>query len=168
MKRGMGESTKRRQMKKAFLIYPAIDLKGGRVVRLQQGRADAETVYSDDPAAVARRWEDEGARYFHVVDLDGAFGGEPRNWDSVKAILKAVQIPIQLGGGLRTRDTIKAALDMGVTRAVIGTKACESPEFVGTLVKEFGKRIVVGIDARDGFVAVKGWVEKSEWTAIES
>lgn len=150
-----------------FLIFPAIDLKGGRVVRLQQGRADAETVYSADPAAVARRWEEEGARYLHVVDLDGAFTGEPRNWDSVKAILKAVQIPIQLGGGLRTREQIEGALGMGVTRVVVGTKACESPEFVGALVRDHGKRIVVGIDARDGFVAVKGWVERTNWPAVE-
>lgn len=154
-------------MNKPFLVYPAIDLKGGKVVRLQQGRAEAVTVYSDDPSSIAKRWEDEGARYLHVVDLDGAFEGQPRNWDGVKAILKTVQIPVQLGGGLRDRDTIKAALDMGVTRTVIGTKACESPAFVGTLAKEFGKRIVVGIDARDGMVAVKGWTEKSKWSAVE-
>jgi phosphoribosylformimino-5-aminoimidazole carboxamide ribotide isomerase len=150
-----------------FLIYPAIDLKGGKVVRLQQGRADAVTVYSDDPAAIARRWEDEGARYLHVVDLDGAFDGEPRNWDSVKAILKAVQIPVQLGGGMRTRAQIEDAMKMGVTRAVIGTKACESPEFVRTLANDFGAHVVVGIDARDGFVAVKGWVERTEVSAVD-
>ncbi len=149
-------------MSRPFLIYPAIDLKGGKVVRLQQGRADAVTVYSDDPAAVARRWENEGARYLHVVDLDGAFEGEPRNWDGVKAILKAVQIPIQLGGGMRTRAQIEEAMKMGVTRVVIGTRACESPEFVRTLATDFGARVVVGIDARDGFVAVKGWVERTE------
>jgi phosphoribosylformimino-5-aminoimidazole carboxamide ribotide isomerase len=152
---------------KPFLIFPAIDLKGGKVVRLQQGRAEAETVYSDDPAAVAKRWEDEGARYLHVVDLDGAFDGEPRNWDGVRAILKAAQIPIQLGGGLRTRKQIEEALEMGVTRVVIGTKACDSPEFVSALVEDFGTRIVVGIDARDGFVAVKGWTEKTQLSAID-
>ncbi len=150
-----------------FLIYPAIDLKGGRVVRLQQGRAEAETVYSDNPAAVAKRWEDEGARYLHVVDLDGAFEGEPRNWDSVRAILKAVQIPIQLGGGLRRRAQVQEALEMRVTRVVLGTKACDSSGFVSTLVEDFGPRIVVGIDARDGFVAVKGWTEKTELSAVE-
>jgi phosphoribosylformimino-5-aminoimidazole carboxamide ribotide isomerase len=154
-------------MKRPFLIYPAIDLKGGKVVRLQQGRAEAATVYSDDPAAVAKRWEAEGARYLHVVDLDGAFEGEPRNWDGVRSILGAVQIPIQLGGGLRRRGQVEEALGMGVTRVVLGTKACESAEFVGGLVREFGKRIVVGIDARDGFVAVKGWTEKTELTAVE-
>jgi phosphoribosylformimino-5-aminoimidazole carboxamide ribotide isomerase len=150
-----------------FLVFPAIDLKGGKVVRLQQGRADAATVYSDDPGAVAKRWEDEGARYLHVVDLDGAFEGEPRNWDSVRAILRAVQIPIQLGGGLRRRGQVEEALEMGVTRVVLGTKACDSAEFVSALVEDFGKRIVVGIDARDGFVAVKGWTEKTELPAAE-
>jgi phosphoribosylformimino-5-aminoimidazole carboxamide ribotide isomerase len=150
-----------------FLIFPAIDLKGGKVVRLQQGRAEAETVYADDPALVAKRWEDEGARYLHVVDLDGAFWGAPRNWDSVTAILKAVQIPIQLGGGLRTRADIEGALNMGATRVVLGTKACDSPDFVGALAADFGSRIVVGIDARDGFVAVKGWTEKTALPAVE-
>jgi phosphoribosylformimino-5-aminoimidazole carboxamide ribotide isomerase len=150
-----------------FLVYPAIDLKGGKVVRLQQGRADAVTVYSGDPAAVARRWEGEGARYLHVVDLDGAFDGEPRNWDSVKAILKAIQIPVQLGGGMRTRAQIEDAMKMGVTRVVVGTKACESPELVRTLATDFGAHVAVGIDARDGFVAVNGWVERTELSAID-
>ena len=154
-------------MKKAFLIYPAIDLKGGKVVRLQQGRAEAATIYSDDPAGVAKRWEAEGARYLHVVDLDGAFEGEPRNWGGVRAILGAVRIPVQLGGGLRRRGQVEEALEMGVTRVVLGTKACESAEFVGGLVKDFGRRVVVGIDARDGFVAVKGWTEKTKLSAVE-
>lgn len=150
-----------------FLIFPAIDLKGGKVVRLQQGRAEAVTVYSDDPAAMAKRWEDDGARYLHVVDLDGAFEGEPRNWDGVRAILRAVQIPIQLGGGLRRRAQVEEALQMGVTRVVLGTKACDSPDFVSALVQDFGARIVVGVDARDGFVAVKGWTEKTQLPAVE-
>jgi phosphoribosylformimino-5-aminoimidazole carboxamide ribotide isomerase len=153
--------------KRPFLIFPAIDLKGGKVVRLQQGRADAETVYSDDPVAVAKRWEDEGARYLHVVDLDGAFAGEPRNWDLVQEIIKVVQIPVQLGGGLRCRAHVQEALDMSVTRVVLGTKACDSPDFVSALVDDFGPRIVVGIDARDGFVAVKGWTERTKLSAIE-
>src|SRR6187431_1287527 len=106
-------------MDQPFIVFPAIDLKAGRVVRLQQGRADAETVYGDNPAEVAKRWENEGARFLHVVDLDGAFDGEPRNWDGVKEILNAVQIPIQLGGGLRDMSIIEAALNMGVTRVVV-------------------------------------------------
>jgi phosphoribosylformimino-5-aminoimidazole carboxamide ribotide isomerase len=148
-------------------IYPAIDLKNGQVVRLHQGRADASTVYGDDPAAAARRWVEQGAQWMHVVDLDGAFSGEPRNWNCVRAILGAVKIPVQLGGGLRTRQQIADALAMGVSRCVVGTKACESAEFVGKLVGEFGAKIVVGIDARDGFVAVKGWVEKTSLAAVE-
>lgn len=150
-----------------FTVYPAIDLKGGRVVRLQQGRSDAETVYGDDPAAVARQWASDGARFLHVVDLDGAFGGEPKNWDGVKAILGAVKIPVQLGGGLRTREQVEGALAMGVRRVVLGTKACESEEFVGELVMKFGDRIVVGIDARDGFVTVQGWTQSTRLTAVE-
>lgn len=147
-------------------IYPAIDLKGGRVVRLHQGRADAETVYGNDPASAARDWVGQGAQWLHFVDLDGAFTGEPRNWDCVRAILGAVRIPVQLGGGLRTRQQISDALGMGVSRCVVGTKACE-PAFVKTLVAEFGERVAVGIDARDGFVAVKGWVEKTSLAAVE-
>jgi phosphoribosylformimino-5-aminoimidazole carboxamide ribotide isomerase len=150
-----------------FLIYPAIDLKGGKVVRLRQGQANAQTTYSDDPVAVARRWEDEGARFLHVVDLDGAFEGVPRNGDSVRDILKAIQIPIQLGGGLRRRSQIEEAMAMGVTRCVVGTKACESPAFVAELAGAFGAHVAVGIDARDGFVAVKGWTEKTKLTAVE-
>jgi phosphoribosylformimino-5-aminoimidazole carboxamide ribotide isomerase len=150
-----------------FLIFPAIDLKAGRVVRLRQGRADDETVYGDDPAAMARHWEEQGGRYLHVVDLDGAFSGTPQNWASIRAILRAVQIPIQLGGGLRTRGDVEGALAMGVTRVVLGTKACDSPELISELAADFGPRIVVGIDARDGFVAVKGWTEKTTWTAVE-
>jgi len=154
-------------MKRPFLIYPAIDLKGGKVVRLRQGQADAQTTYSDDPVAVAQRWEDEGARFLHIVDLDGAFEGTPRNWDSVRAILKAVQIPVQLGGGLRSRSQIEDAIAMGVARCVLGTKACESPAFVEELAGAFGTHIAVGIDARDGFVAVKGWTEKTKLTVVE-
>lgn len=147
-------------------IYPAIDLKGGKVVRLWQGRTDAVTVYGDDPASVARRWAEQGAQWLHVVDLDGAFEGEPRNWESVRAILDAVNVRLQLGGGLRTREHIAGALAMGVWRCVVGTKACE-PVFLKSLVTEFGERIAVGIDARDGVVAVRGWVEKTSLAAIE-
>lgn len=154
-------------MKRPFLICPAIDLKGGQVVRLQQGQAGEQTIYSNDPVAIARRWEDEGARFLHVVDLDGAFEGTPRNWDIVRAILKAVQIPVQLGGGLRSRSQIDDAIAMGVTRCVVGTKACESPAFVEELAGAFGAHIAVGIDARDGFVAVKGWTEKTKLAAVE-
>ncbi len=150
-----------------MIIYPAIDLRGGQVVRLRQGAADAQTTYSDDPAAMARQWAGQGAQWLHVVDLDGAFDGTPKNWDSVRAILKAVQIPVQLGGGLRTRKQIDEALALGVSRCVVGTKACESPSFVQELAVAVGNRIAVGIDARDGFVAVKGWTEKTKVTAVD-
>jgi len=150
-----------------MIIYPAIDLRGGQVVRLRQGLAAAQTTYSDDPAAMARQWAGQGAQWLHVVDLDGAFDGTPKNWDSVRAILKAVKIPVQLGGGLRTRPQIEAALAMGVSRCVVGTKACESQEFLSVLVHKFQDRIAVGIDARDGFVAVKGWTEKTKLTAVD-
>jgi len=148
-------------------IFPAIDLRGGQVVRLRQGAADAQTTYSDDPAAMARQWAEQGAQWLHVVDLDGAFDGTPKNWDSVRAILKAVQIPVQLGGGLRTRKQIEDALAMGVSRCVVGTKACESSSFVKELAAAVGDRVAVGIDARDGFVAVKGWTEKTKLTAVD-
>ena len=150
-----------------FTIYPAIDLRGGQVVRLRQGLANAQTTYSDDPAAMAQQWAGQGAQWLHVVDLDGAFDGTPRNWESVRAILKAVQIPVQLGGGLRTRQQIEEALAMGVSRCVVGTKACESPEFLSALGHQFQGRIAVGIDACDGFVAVKGWTEKTKFTAVD-
>lgn len=151
----------------SFTVYPAIDLKDGKVVRLRQGLADAVTVYGDDPAAMARQWAEQGAQWLHLVDLDGAFTGTPRNWDSVQRILAAVKIPVQLGGGMRTREQIAAARAMGVTRCVVGTKACESPAFLGELAGEFGEHVAVGIDARDGFVAVKGWVEKTKLTALD-
>ena len=154
-------------MSNPFIIYPAIDLRGGQVVRLRQGLADAQTTYSGDPAAMARRWAEQGAQWLHVVDLDGAFDGTPKNWDSVRAILKAVKIPVQLGGGLRAQSQIKEALAMGVSRCVVGTKACESTAFVAQLAQEFSGRVAVGIDARDGFVAVKGWTEKTKLGAID-
>ena len=150
-----------------MLILPAIDLKGGKVVRLRQVRAGAVTTYYDDPAAFARRWESEGARYLHVVDLDAAFEGEPKNWDALKSILGAVKIPVELGGGLRTADHIARALDLGVARAIVGTKACESLDFVAGLAQRHGDRIVVGVDAKDGFVAVRGWVAASTLKAVD-
>jgi phosphoribosylformimino-5-aminoimidazole carboxamide ribotide isomerase len=144
-------------------IYPAIDIKGGRCVRLTQGRADAETVYADDPAEVAARFKAAGAQWVHVVDLDGAFTGEPRNLDVVGRIV-ALGLKIQLGGGLRTRASVDRALSTGASRIVIGTRAAEDESFVSELVEAFGGRIAVGIDARDGRVAVKGWVDTT-WTS---
>jgi phosphoribosylformimino-5-aminoimidazole carboxamide ribotide isomerase len=146
-------------------IYPAIDIKGGRCVRLVQGRADAETVYSDDPAAIAAGFKAAGAQWVHVVDLDGAFTGEPRNLDVVARIV-ALGLKVQLGGGLRTRASVEQALSIGASRVVVGTRAAESDSFIAELVAAFGTRIAVGIDARDGRVAVKGWVDTTGTSAL--
>ncbi len=146
-------------------IYPAIDIRGGRCVRLSQGRADAETVYADDPASVAAGFRAAGSEWVHVVDLDGAFDGEPRNLGTVQRIV-ALGLRVQLGGGLRTRASVEKALGAGVARVVIGTRAAESEPFVSDLVAAFGDRIAVGIDARNGNVAVKGWVDTTSTSAL--
>lgn len=142
-----------------FLVIPAIDLRNGRCVRLRQGRADAETVYSDDPVGMARRWQAEGAAYLHLVDLDGAFAGRPAHLPVVRAIAAALSIPVDLGGGLRTDEDLQAALDAKVDRVIVGTRACEHAEDLGRLAARFGDRLAVGIDARDGRVQTRGWVE---------
>jgi phosphoribosylformimino-5-aminoimidazole carboxamide ribotide isomerase len=151
-----------------MILLPAIDLMNGEVVRLQQGRADQRTVYSSDPAAFARKWEEEGGHYLHVVDLDAAFTGETRNLDAVAAIVEALTIPCELGGGMRSEAAIRRALDAGVSRVVIGTRAAESVDFVRQMVDTFGgEKIAVGIDARDGIVAVKGWTSSTGIAATE-
>jgi phosphoribosylformimino-5-aminoimidazole carboxamide ribotide isomerase len=146
-------------------IYPAIDIKGGRCVRLSQGRADQETVYAEDPAEVAGLFRAAGSTWVHVVDLDGAFAGEPRNGAAVQAIA-ALGLKVQLGGGLRTRAAVERALGLGVARVVIGTRAAESDTFVGELVQAFGDQVAVGIDAKNGQVAVKGWVSTADMSAL--
>lgn len=148
-----------------MIIYPAIDIRGGRCVRLTQGKADQETVYADNPAVVGASFKEAGSAWIHVVDLDGAFEGEPRNLDAVAAIA-ALGIQVELGGGMRTRDSVKRALELGVSRVVIGTRAAESEQFVGELVQEFGAQIAVGIDAKHGKVAVKGWVDTTGTSAL--
>ena len=147
-------------------IYPAIDIKGGRCVRLTQGRADQETVYAENPAEVATGFRAAGSAWVHVVDLDGAFAGEPKNLAAVQAIA-AVGLKVQLGGGLRTRAAVERALGFGVSRVVIGTRAAESETFIGELVQTFGDRVAVGIDAKDGQVAVKGWVATAGMGALD-
>lgn len=151
-----------------MLIYPAIDLKEGQCVRLVQGRAEDKTVYSQNPAQVARSFEEQGAAFLHVVDLDGAFEGRPVNLEAIRAIAAAVSIPFQVGGGLRTRDNVLTLLEAGANRVIIGTRAVTAPEFIAELIAEFGaERIVLGIDARDGMVATEGWVETSSLEAAE-
>lgn len=150
-----------------MLIIPAIDLRGGRCVRLFQGDFNQETSYSDSPTEVAQRWRDAGARRLHVVDLDGARAGEPTQLDLVAEITGS-DLPVQLGGGLRTLEHIQSALDAGVDRVVLGTVAIEHPELLREAVERFGaERIVLGVDARDGYVAVRGWEEVSTVPAIE-
>lgn len=146
----------------SFLILPAIDLRGGRCVRLKQGRADDQTVYSGDPGEMAERWHDEGADYLHVVDLDGAFAGRPMQLDMVRRMVLRFGRPVELGGGIRTDGDIRAALDAGVHRVILGTRACASPDEIIRLVGEYGPRIAVGIDARDGMVKIAGWTESGQ------
>jgi phosphoribosylformimino-5-aminoimidazole carboxamide ribotide isomerase len=149
-------------------LYPAIDLMNGQAVRLRQGRAEEKTVYSDDPVAVAREWEARGGDWLHVVDLDAAFRGEQTNLDVVRHIAAAIRIPLQLGGGIRDEAAIERALDAGVARVVIGTRAAAGDDFVARAVARFGgERIAVGIDARDGMVAVKGWTETTGVGALD-
>ena len=150
-----------------MLILPAIDLKDGKCVRLLQGKADHVTVYSEDPVAIARQWEEQGGQYLHVVDLDGAFSGEPKNWSWVSRIAASVKIPIELGGGIRTMKQIQEALLLGVDRVVLGTKAL-SETFLDQAFREFGsERLVVGIDAQNGRVAVSGWTQQTELSAVD-
>lgn len=140
----------------------------GQVVRLKQGRADLKTVYSDDPAAFARKWEEEGGDWLHVVDLDAAFSGGQRNLESVRAITGAVQIPVELGGGIRDASAIERALAAGVSRVILGTKAAESLGFVAEMARTFGsEKIAVGIDAKGGIVSVKGWTQETGQSALE-
>ena len=150
-----------------FLPIPAIDLMDGQVVRLSRGEAKAKTVYSADPAAVARSFEAAGARRIHVVDLDGAFGGSPANLPAIKAIRDAVSITIEVGGGLRTRRDVEAVFALGVDCAILGTSALRDRPLVEELAKAFGERMAVGIDARDGKVAIEGWVQTSDIDALD-
>ncbi|RRR65513.1 MAG: 1-(5-phosphoribosyl)-5-[(5-phosphoribosylamino)methylideneamino]imidazole-4-carboxamide isomerase [Candidatus Viridilinea halotolerans] len=148
-------------------IIPAIDLQDGRCVRLYQGDFAQSTVYADDPVAVARRWQAEGAKRIHVVDLDGARHGRPTNRPAIQAIVRGVTIPVQLGGGLRSREDVQTTLDLGVERVILGTAAVEQANLVADLVVAFGPHIVVGVDARDGKVATAGWLTTAAVRAVD-
>lgn len=150
-----------------MILFPAIDLKDGKCVRLQKGDMDAVTVFNDNPADQAKQFEDQGFEYLHVVDLNGAFAGESVNGDAVEAIIKSVKMPVQLGGGIRTIEHIQAWLDRGLARVILGTIAVRNPELVKEACKKFPGQIAVGIDARGGKVAVEGWAETSELDVIE-
>lgn len=150
-----------------MLIIPAIDLKEGKCVRLEQGLMDKATVYSDDPATTAKHWEAQGAELLHVVDLDGAFAGVPRNLDAIKAIRAAVKMAIEVGGGIRDMATIRSLVSIGIDRIILGTAAIENPSFVQEACREFPGTIVAGIDAKDGMVAIKGWAEVTKVKAVD-
>jgi len=151
----------------AVILFPAIDLKNGACVRLEQGDMARATVFNTDPVAQARSFEGQGFEYLHVVDLDGAFAGKPMNAAAVEGMLKAVRMPLQLGGGIRDLATIEAWLTRGVARVIIGTAAVRDPALVKDAARRFPGRVAVGLDARDGKVAVEGWAETSEVTALE-
>ena len=148
-------------------VIPAIDLLEGRCVRLYQGDYDQSQVFNDNPVEVARQWADQGATRLHVVDLDGAKQGKPANQKTIEAIVRAVAIPVQVGGGLRDRTSVTQLVNLGVDRAIMGTVAVENPQLVEELCQEFPKKIVVGIDARNGQVATRGWLETSQVAATE-
>ncbi len=150
-----------------MLIIPAIDLKDGMCVRLRQGRMEDDTLFDENPVAVAKRWLAEGARRIHLVDLDGAFAGEPRNAQVVRDICDACgDVPVQIGGGIRSIDTAKTYIEAGIRYLIIGTLAVKQPEFVDTLCTHFPDHIIVGLDAKDGYVATEGWAEASSVSAI--
>lgn len=150
-----------------MILFPAIDLKDGKCVRLIKGDMDQATVFNDDPAAQARAFEDQGFQYLHMVDLDGAFAGESKNGAAVEKVLETISIPVQLGGGMRTLDDISRWLDRGLARVILGTIAVRDPDLVVAACKKFPNQIVVGIDAKNGKVAVEGWAEISELSAME-
>ncbi|MBB3231682.1 1-(5-phosphoribosyl)-5-[(5-phosphoribosylamino)methylideneamino]imidazole-4-carboxamide isomerase [Halomonas stenophila] len=151
-----------------MLVIPAIDLKDGKCVRLKQGRMDDATTYGDDPVAMAARWVEAGARRLHLVDLNGAFEGEPINGEAVTAIARAYpELPIQIGGGIRSAATIEHYLEAGVSQVIIGTKAVKEPAFVTEMCRAFPGHVIVGLDARDGFVATDGWAEVSKIKATD-
>ncbi len=151
-----------------MLLIPAIDLKKGQCVRLRQGRMDDDTVFSDDPISVAGRWLDSGARRLHMVDLDGAFAGQPKNAEVVRSVRQAYpELPVQIGGGIRNHGIAEAYIDAGVSFIIVGTQAVKKPQFVKQLCHSFPGQVIVGLDARDGLVATEGWAEGSDARAVE-
>ena len=150
-----------------MIIIPAVDIKNGQCVRLVQGRKEDETIFSDNPADMAQKWALAGAELIHVIDLDGAFEKSPRNLDAIKMILRTIDTPIQLGGGIRNEQTVAKYLDMGVQRIIVGTAAIKNPEWIKRTADRYPDRIVVGIDARKGRVAIEGWTQTTRIKAVE-
>ena len=151
-----------------MLIIPAIDLKDGKCVRLRQGRAEDVTVFGDDPAAMGLRWQEAGAQLLHVVDLDGAFSSRPQNLESIRRLRQALTIPIELGGGIRTLDTVAAYIELGIDRLILGTVALKDPGLAARACADYPGRIIFGLDAKDGLLAVEGWTETSQKTALDA
>ncbi|MGI6108670.1 MAG: 1-(5-phosphoribosyl)-5-[(5-phosphoribosylamino)methylideneamino]imidazole-4-carboxamide isomerase [Eubacteriaceae bacterium] len=150
-----------------MIVLPAIDLKGGKCVRLIQGKKNDETVYSDNPVEMAKRFEKQGAEYLHIIDLDGAFEGSPQNLPVIEEIAKTVNIPIEVGGGIRDLDTAKRYIDAGVSRIIIGTKAVEDLDFIETLISRYDEKVAVSLDAKDSIVCTRGWTESSDIEVLE-
>jgi len=150
-----------------MLIIPAIDLKDGKCVRLRQGRAAEVTVFGDDPAAMGRKWQQAGAKWLHVVDLDGAFSSRPQNLEAIRSLRAALTIPMELGGGIRTLETIAAYLDLGIDRLILGTVVLKDPDLAAAACARYPGRIAFGLDARDGLLAVEGWTETSRQRALD-
>ncbi len=148
-------------------IIPAVDIKDGKAVRLYKGDPKAVTVYGDNPVDIAKMWEDKGAKQLHIVDLDGAFEGKPKNYRIVEKIVKSISIPVEFGGGLRSFEAVKLMFDIGVSRVVIGSLAYQNREETIKSIDNFPEKIIIGIDAKDGKVAIKGWIEKTEYTPLE-
>ena len=150
-----------------MIVFPAIDLKNGKCVRLMQGQKDAETIYFDNPVDVALNWQSKGAQYLHLVDLDGAFDGQPKNLELIKKIVEALDIPVELGGGIRTLEIAKEYIDSGVSRIIIGTQAVKDFGFIEKLLDLYDDKVCVSIDAKNGIVCTEGWVENSNIEALE-
>ena len=148
-------------------IIPAIDIKNGKCVRLFQGEKNRETIFFEEPLDAAKKWQDEGAEIIHIIDLDGAFEGNLKNLESIKKILKNIKISIHVGGGIRNLDTIKTLLDLGVKRVILGTQAISNPDLIFQASEKFPNQIILGIDARNGFVAIQGWTETTKIKAID-
>jgi phosphoribosylformimino-5-aminoimidazole carboxamide ribotide isomerase len=145
-----------------MIVFPAIDIKNGKCVRLLQGEKDKETVYFENPVEVALMWQEKGAQFLHIVDLDGAFDGVPKNLELIASLVKSVDIPVQIGGGIRNEEIIRQYLDTGINRVIIGTKAVTDPDFTKNMLEKYDKKIVISIDAKDNMVCTKGWVETSD------
>lgn len=150
-----------------MIVFPAIDIKNGKCVRLKQGIKDDETIYFDNPIEVARRWQDEGAEYLHLVDLDGAFDGKPKNLEVVRDIVRALKIPVELGGGIRNEEIAAMYINIGVSRIIIGTQAVKNLSFIEKLLALYDDKVCVSIDAKEGIVCTEGWVESSNIEALE-